>query len=78
MRSARLTSLRESLLSLLRLQLDSTDRDILTVLAGHALRLTLGLLSSAMLARALGPAALGAPWEISASAKAPYAMWLAT
>lgn len=34
------------------------DRDLATVLGGHALRLGLGLLSSALLARALGPAAL--------------------
>ena len=38
---------------------DSTSRQLLIVLSGDALRLGLGLVSSAILVRALGPAGLG-------------------
>ncbi len=65
MRTAPFTLLRENLSALLR-RPDKTNMDMVTVLAGHALRLSLGLLSSALLARGLGPTGLSAFAVVSA------------
>jgi len=57
-RNESLTLLRQNVLALLHRPGDAINSQIATVLAGHGLRLVVGLFSSALLARGLGPAGL--------------------